>query len=114
MELHALIDYLISFIMSNIWCVWIPEWQQVVSTCDVVFDESKQYDLADPTPRKEDISVVQWPATQANPLCHILPPTSFRSALSAPQGVPAPTVVENLNDIQERPQLPPAPPSLEQ
>ena len=120
MEPHALIGYLISFIASNIWHVWIPEWQQVVSAHDIVFDESKQYNPADPIPREEDIPVVQWPTPQANPPCHILPPALFGSALSAPQRVPAPTVVKNPNDIQERPQLPPTPlsltldPSLEQ
>ena len=60
MKLHALIDYLISFIILNIWHVWIPKQQQVVSTHDVIFDESKQYDPADPTSREEDIPVVQW------------------------------------------------------
>ena len=120
MELHALIGYLIGFIISNIWCVWIPEQQQVVSAHDVIFDESKQYNPADPTPREEDIPVVQWPTSQANPSHHILPPASFGSASSTPQGVPAPTMVENPNNIQERPQLPPTPlsltldPSLEQ
>ena len=99
MELHALISYLISFIISNIWCVWIPEQQQVVSAHDVIFDESKQYNPADPTSREEDIPVVQWPTSQANPSHHILPPASFGSASSTPQGVPAPTMVENLNNI---------------
>ena len=59
MEPHALIGYLISFITSNIWHVWIPEQQQVVSTHDVMFNKSKQYNLADPTSREEDIPVIQ-------------------------------------------------------
>ena len=50
-------------------------------------------------PREEDIPVVQWPTLQANPPYYILPPALFRSASSTSQRVPAPTVVENPNNI---------------
>lgn len=54
MEPQAIISYLISFVASNIWHIWIPEHQKVVSTHNVTFDESKQYDSKEPV---QDITI---------------------------------------------------------
>ena len=127
MEPRALIGYLVGFIASNIWRIWIPEQQQVVSARDVTFDESKQYrpdepthtvtiKQASPTPVLTNMPTHNQSQTQ-------LAPALNRSATS--EGVQqgesqsnVPAAVEDINDVQERLQSPPSqhpsPPRLEQ
>lgn len=72
-----MIGYLMGFVASNVWCVWLPECQKVISTRDVVFDESKQYDPDDPfqgvniPEREPDLpsqpALAPVPAIEANP-----------------------------------------------
>ena len=40
---RAVVGYLVGFIASNIWRIWLPEQKKVISARDVKFDETKQY-----------------------------------------------------------------------
>lgn len=119
MEPRALIGYLVSFVASNIWHVWIPERKHVVSARDVVFDESKQYNLDDPFPiiKIEDVE----PDIPVEPLLSPFstpqlggPPTPLpplggpaREQAAAQQQYHAPAAqIEDINRIQELPELP--------
>jgi hypothetical protein len=41
----AHIGYLVGYDSSNIFRIWIPSKEIVISTCDVTFNERKRYDL---------------------------------------------------------------------
>lgn len=45
---RATVGYLVGFVASNIWRIWLPEKQEVISARDVKFDETKQYEPNDP------------------------------------------------------------------
>jgi hypothetical protein len=41
---RALIGYLVSYIASNIWRIWIPNKQKVINARDCIFDETSKYE----------------------------------------------------------------------
>jgi hypothetical protein len=45
---RALIGYLVSYVASNIWKIWIPSKRTVKVARDVVFDEDLLYDPTQP------------------------------------------------------------------
>ena len=48
LEPHAHIGYLVGYDSTNIFWIWIPSKQKVISTCDVTFNETLFYDLKIP------------------------------------------------------------------
>ena len=134
MEPRAIIGYLVGFIASNIWRIWLPEQKQVVSARDVKFDETKQYNPNDPFAaiKLQDDEPdmpghvppqVQLPQSAGTYSRSQQPAPAHRQS-TLPQGVQqpanqnqqhheddiqmmdAPAISEDLNEIQEQPQLP--------
>ena len=47
LEPRAHIRYLVRYNLTNIFHIWIPSQKTIILTCDVVFDVTKRYNLAD-------------------------------------------------------------------
>ena len=58
LDARAHIGYLVGYIASNLYEIWIPELNQVVATRDVTFDEDCLYDSHKPR-RLDDIPVIE-------------------------------------------------------
>lgn len=96
---RAVIGYLVGFVASNIWRIWLPEEKKVVSARDVKFDEKNQYKPDDPfaTTIKVPDDEPNLPA-QPPPAPILQQPTYSRSQQPAHQQSATPQGVVNQQD----------------
>ena len=45
---RALIGYLVGYVASNIWRIWVPRPNKVIMARDCIFDERRKFDPGDP------------------------------------------------------------------
>ncbi|RYO80800.1 hypothetical protein DL764_009848 [Monosporascus ibericus] len=57
MDPRAYIGYLVGYVASNVYRVWVPSQQRVITVRDVTFDETKKY--RDDQPQKSSIEIAE-------------------------------------------------------